>query len=107
MLSLAVTASLRIEEDGTMTGKAPCNSWSTMNRASLPALDLGGIRATRMACDRLEDETAFFAALAAMTEARLEGRRNLILTGPEGRTMEFVLTRLNSLTRCLTCPPKE
>lgn len=99
-------ATLRIEADGGVTGQAPCNGWGTRNRADLPKLDLRGIRATRMACDRLSDESAFFAALAAMTALELDGERNLVLTGPDGKSMEFVWERMNSLTRCKTCPPK-
>ena len=47
----AAEASLRIEADGTMRGRAPCNSWGALNRAALPKLELGAIRSTRMACD--------------------------------------------------------
>lgn len=107
VVDLTVTTTLRIDASGQISGKAPCNGWSVMNRATLPALELKGIRATRMACDRLAEEQAFFAALGAMTEARLEGGRNLILSGADGRTMEFVTDWMNSLTVCLTCPPKE
>jgi heat shock protein HslJ len=102
-----IVATLRIGADGTMTGKAPCNSFSAANTGTLPALSLGGIRATRMACDKLKGEQAFFDALSAMVAARMDGSRNLILTGPEGRSMEFVTDRMNSLTVCKTCPPKE
>lgn len=99
-------ATLRIEDDGNISGHAPCNRWSTANRAPLPALKPGGIRATRMACDKLAEEQVFFDALTKMTEARLEGDRTLILTGPDGRSMEFATDRMNSLTVCTTCPPK-
>jgi heat shock protein HslJ len=98
---------LTIDEGGTFSGKAPCNGFSASNRAQLPALQLGGIRATRMACDRLEEEQAFFDALSVMTEVRLEGLRNLILSAPDGRSLEFVPMVMNSLTVCTTCPPKE
>jgi hypothetical protein len=43
-----------------------------------------------MACARMADEQAFFTALLAMTEARRGGTGSLILTGPDGRIMEFV-----------------
>jgi heat shock protein HslJ len=102
-----IVATFRIETDGTITGKAPCNRYGSVNGAALPALSLGGIRATRMACDRLAEEQAFLDALSVMTTATPEGSANLILTGPDGRSMEFVLDRMNSLTRCLTCPPKD
>ena len=94
-------ATLRLEADGTLAGAAPCNRWSAMNTATLPTLTLSPIRATRMACDRLDDEQVFFAALSAMTAMAPDGERNLILTGPDGRSMEFVIER----TVCKTCKP--
>lgn len=100
-------ASLRIEADGAMRGRAPCNIWGSSNRAALPKLKLGAIRATRMASDRMAEEQAFFDALALMTDARLDDSRTLILTGPDGRSMEFVTYRTASQTTCKTCPPEE
>ncbi len=82
-------ATLRIEADGGLSGQAPCNSWSSLNGAALPELDVQGIRATRMACDRLGEEAAFFAALEAMTRAEVSEDGRLVLTGPEGRSLEF------------------
>ena len=87
------SATLRIEEDGTLAGAAPCNRWSSVNGAELPALELRGIRATRMACDKLDEEQAFFNALSLMTTLAPDGERNLVLTGPDGRSMEFVIER--------------
>ncbi|NJS40457.1 MAG: META domain-containing protein [Rhodobacteraceae bacterium] len=96
-------ATLRLSDDGTISGQAPCNRWSAMNGETLPALNLAAIRATRMACDRLADEQLFFDTLAAMTRLTPEGSRNLVLTGPDGRSMEFVSDLMNSLTTCKTC----
>jgi heat shock protein HslJ len=106
VLDMTVSASLRIEEDGRIGGEAPCNSWSAQNGADLPALSLKAIRATRMACDKLAEEKVFFDTLSAMTEVALDGDKNLVLTGPDGRSMEFVTDRMNSLTTCKTCSPK-
>lgn len=103
----SVTASLRIDAEGQVTGKAPCNSYGARNAAALPAFRLGGIRATRMACDKLAEEQVFFDALALMENMELDGDSNLILTGPDGRSMEFVVDRADSLTTCKTCPPTE
>ncbi len=100
-------ASLRIEADGSIGGRAPCNTWGTSNRAALPKLELGGIRATRMACDLMAEEQAFFDALAAMTDAAFDGHLTLILTGTDGRSMEFVTDRTGSQPVCKTCPPQE
>ncbi|HMS94327.1 MAG TPA: META domain-containing protein, partial [Tabrizicola sp.] len=69
----------------------------------LPELTLGRVRATRMACDKLADEQAFFDTLALMQQAAMDGEWNLILTGPDGRNMEFLMARMNSLTICKTC----
>ena len=102
-----ISATLRLEPDGGIAGAAPCNRWSTRNTASLPTLTLGGIRATRMACYRPAEEQQFFDTLSAMTRLEQDGSRNLVLTGPEGRSMEFVIDRMNSLTRCKTCPSDE
>lgn len=96
-------ASLRIEDDGAISGQAPCNRWSVANGAVLPALALAGIRATRMACDRLDDEQAFFDALSVMTALQPEGDSSLILTGPDGRSMEFVRDATDSAALCITC----
>jgi heat shock protein HslJ len=107
VLDFDIVATLRIEENGSITGKGPCNSFGSSNNATLPALSLGGLRATRMACDKLKEERAFFDSLAQMTSLAPDGSRNLILTGPDGRSMEFVQDRMNSLTTCKTCPAKE
>jgi heat shock protein HslJ len=102
-----VVATLRIAADGAITGKAPCNQWGSATRATLPALDLAGIRATRMACDKLAEEQAFFDALSVMTFVERVGETSLILTGPDGRTLEFTTDLTASPTPCLTCPPEE
>ncbi|MFP5480226.1 MAG: META domain-containing protein, partial [Alphaproteobacteria bacterium] len=99
-------ATLRIEADGTLGGKAPCNSWSSQNGAALPDLALRGIRATRMACDRLAEEQAFFAVLEVMTRAEMDEDSHLILTGPEGRVLEFVRDRSAGET-CKTCRARD
>ena len=103
----SVTASLRIDATGQVTGKAPCNSYAAQNAAELPAFRLGPIRATRMACDKLTEEQVFVDALALMETMELDGDRTLILTGPKDRSLEFVLDRTDSLTTCKTCPTAE
>lgn len=101
-------ATLRIDKDNVLAGAAPCNRWSVHNRAKLPELQLVGIRATRMACDRMAEEKSFFDALGAMTGVTLDGARNLILTGPDDRSMEFVSDGAGPMAEvCKTCPPKD
>jgi heat shock protein HslJ len=101
-----IPATLTLDAAGRIAGKAPCNRYFGQNGASLPDLSLGGVAATRMACDRLADEQVYFDRLAAMTRAEMRGTGNLVLTGPDGRSMEFVRDPMNSLTRCLTCGPE-
>ena len=107
LVDASVTASLRIDAEGQVTGRAPCNSYAAQNAGELSAFRLGPIRATRMACDKLAEEQVFFDALALMQTMEMDGDRTLILTGPEGRSIEFVLDRSDSLTTCKTCPTEE
>jgi heat shock protein HslJ len=103
----SASASLRIEADGAMSGKAPCNRWFTTNAATLPDLRFDGIGATRMACDQLTEEQAFFDTLSVMTYVQADGGSTLILTGPDGRSMEFVLDAADSQTLCKTCQTED
>ena len=97
------TASLRIAADGAISGMAPCNSYGAQNTGSLPDFAPGPIRATRRACDRLADEQVYFDTLSIMQSAAIDGLDTLILTGPDGHSMEFVQDRQNSQTICKTC----
>jgi hypothetical protein len=63
--------------------------------------------ATRMACDRLAEEQRYFDALTAMTRIDRQDRRTLVLTGPDGRSMEFADDLMSTLTRCVTCLPTD
>ena len=80
---------LVIGPDGSIAGQAPCNRFATLNRATLPELDLAPIGATRMACDRLAEEGAVLDALAAMTRAEVAGLA-LTLSAADGRSLRFV-----------------
>ena len=80
---------LQIGDDSQISGAAACNRYSVTNRAELPALQLGPIRATRMACPWLAEEQAYFDALSRMTALRMEGG-TLVLTDPAGERLEFV-----------------
>ena len=103
----SVLASLRIEADGTISGKAPCNSFAFRNKGTLPVVRLGAIDATRMACGTMAQEGAFFDTLAVVDLAALGGDQSLILTGPEGRSLKFVGNRTLDATVCTTCPRTE
>lgn len=102
-----IPATLTIDSTGNVSGKAPCNRYGGQNQATLPDLALGRLAATRMACDRLAEEQDFFAALSAMTRLDRVSDRTLVLTGPDGRSMEFATDLMNSLTSCTTCAPKD
>lgn len=95
-------ATFSLDPDGKVSGKAPCNRYFGQTRARLPALDLGALAATEMACPALADEALFLQALAAMTTATLQ-EGHLILTGADGRSIELVRDRSAGATACLTC----
>lgn len=100
-------ATLRIDDDNVLAGAAPCNRYSGNSMAELPALKLGALRSTRMACEGLANEEAYFDALAVMTAITTDGDDTLILTGPENRTMEFVPEGTVGQSVCKTCRPPE
>lgn len=101
------TATLTIGAEGEISGKAPCNRYVGRNFSRLPDLKLGPVAATRMACDKLAEEQVYFDALSVMTRVDQPDNRTLILTGPDGRSMEFADDLQSTLTRCVTCPPKD
>ena len=84
----AARATLTYLPDGTLQGEGPCNSYGGQLAALPPQWSLGAVRATRMACDDLAAEAAFFAALAKMTAAD-QTADSLTLTGPDGASMVF------------------
>jgi len=100
---VTAAATLTLAEDGKIAGQAPCNRYFTANTAALPALALDTIGATKMACEALEAEAAYFGALRAMTEAQVHDG-HLILTGPDGRKMEYYRPETEDPPRCQTCP---
>jgi len=75
---------------GKIAGQGPCNRFFGSYVGTLTAFVPGAIAATKMACADLGAESAMFAALAAMTQAEVTGPATLLLTGPDGRRMEFV-----------------
>jgi heat shock protein HslJ len=105
-LFVEIPATLRLDEPGSISGKAPCNRFSGRNQSKFPELKLQAIASTKMACDRLAEEQVFFQALGLMDRLDLDGS-NLVLTAPDGRSMEFVREPANSLIVCKTCPPTE
>jgi heat shock protein HslJ len=67
----AVTATFG--EDGTVTGNGGCNNFNGTYEVDGTSISFGPIASTKMACDVLEQESAFFAALAASTTYAING----------------------------------
>ncbi len=102
-----IPATLTMTASGDVSGKAPCNSYGGQNRATLPEMNLTALRATRMACDRLDDEQTYFDALTVMTRLDRADDRTLVLTGLNGRSLEFARDLTGGLSLCTTCAPQD
>ncbi|MCV6595857.1 MAG: META domain-containing protein [Mangrovicoccus sp.] len=66
-----IPITLELGTDGTVSGKGPCNSYNSSNSAQLPGFELGPLASTRMACEHLELEGTYFAALITMRTAEI------------------------------------
>lgn len=84
-------ATLRLPEQGQVTGQAPCNSYSARQTVPYPWFKVETIAVTKMACSDLQAETEFFKALTQMTLAEVAGD-TLLLSNEDGREMVFVAT---------------
>ena len=62
-------AEIKFSEGGKISGRAPCNSYSSMSTLPYPWFEAGPILATKTACPELSEEAAFFDALSAMSRA--------------------------------------
>lgn len=95
-------ASFAIDAEGKVTGKAPCNRYFGQNQATLPALSLGALGATRMFCDRQADEDSYMRSLSAVTASEIRGE-TLVLTGPDDASLEFARDPGSKSLICDTC----
>lgn len=86
--AFAARATLTLSEEGTISGHAPCNGYSTNMTVPYPWFEVGPIRSTKMACPDLAAEGQFFEALNAMALSEVLDKV-LILSTPEGREMVF------------------
>jgi len=86
--TFAATATLTLDEDGTVNGTAPCNSFTARQTVPYPWFKLEQIASTRMACPELAQETQFFEALRAMTLSEVSGTL-LLLSNDTGAQMVF------------------
>ncbi len=81
-------ATISFPEEGHIAGSGPCNRWSASQAVPYPWFEPGPVLSTKRACPALAEEGAFFAALAEMTLAEVQGSV-LILSNDAGREMVF------------------
>lgn len=81
-------AEISFPEQGTMTGKAPCNSFSARQSAPYPWFELGPVAATLSVCPEMEKEEEFFGVLGRMTLIEALGD-TIILRNDAGEEMVF------------------
>jgi len=79
---------LQFPEAGKIAGNAPCNSYTGTLSAPYPWFEVTDLSATRAACEDLEAEGIYFAALMAMTQSEVSGDV-LILRNDAGHEMVF------------------
>ena len=82
------TATLQFGEDGRVSGKAPCNVYTTQNLVPYPWFELGPMAVTKAACPELEAEGRFLDALTKMTQSEVLGDV-LILRDDDDTEMVF------------------
>lgn len=85
------TATISFPEEGRISGRGPCNSYSARQSAPYPWFEIGPVLATRMTCGDLAQEIDFFEKLAQMTQIEVAGNV-LILRGEAGRDLVFQST---------------
>jgi heat shock protein HslJ len=82
-------ATLRFGEDGSVGGRASCNSYSAQYQQAGEALTIGQAASTMMACAQplMEQERRFFDLLAATASYRIDASGALVLSTADGRTI--------------------
>jgi heat shock protein HslJ len=68
-------------EVGKVSGKAPCNSYSSSYDEYNEQFRLNAVISTKMACDQLSLETEYFTALGRVTRYKLTGSRLSLYAG--------------------------
>ena len=85
----AYTATIMFPQEGSVTGKGPCNSYAAEQTAPYPWFEVGFIRATRAACPDLKFEQEYFDMLTKVTT--IEVLENIvILRNEDALEMVFV-----------------
>jgi heat shock protein HslJ len=88
-----VSITLAIQQDGTVSGQAPCNSYTGALEEDASSVTFGPLASTLMACvddTKTALETRYLAALEAVDSARLGGEI-LDLSG-DGVSLRYELT---------------
>jgi heat shock protein HslJ len=81
----AASSTLTFPEEGRVGGQAPCNLYFGDQTALFPEFRLDALGMTKMACDDLGYELAYFVALDAMRWAEMDGQTLTLSDGAEGR----------------------
>jgi len=81
-------AILTFPKPDSILGQGPCNTYGATQNAPYPWFEIGPIQATKLACDTLEAEQAYFTALSAATFAEVSGD-TLILSDETGALLTF------------------
>ncbi len=85
-------ATITFPKPGQIVGEAPCNSYSSEQKAPYPWFEIGPIAATRRACDALDHESQYFTALTEMRQIEVQGDM-LIMSNETGGQMVFLSQR--------------
>ena len=85
------TATISFPEEGRISGRGPCNSYSARQSAPYPWFKISPVMATRQACGALAQEIEFFEKLGQMTQIEVAGSV-LILWGDAGGELVFQST---------------
>lgn len=73
-VAAAYDATLSVAADGRLAGRAPCNRYFSTLQGNLPNVTLAAIGATKMACEAMADEAAYFTLLRGVDRLTLSDR---------------------------------
>jgi putative lipoprotein len=81
-------ATFHVEQDGKVTGQAPCNRYFASATVNGSAIAIGKPGATMMACEQnlITQETAFFDVLEKVVSFKIENG-GLVLSAGDGRAL--------------------
>ncbi|NTT86319.1 META domain-containing protein [Tabrizicola fusiformis] len=74
------TATLSVDAEGRLTGRAPCNRYFAGFTGTLPEFRPEAMGSTRMACDAMAEEDAYFTLLQGV-DRLTHSERELHLSG--------------------------